>query len=437
MNESLVSPGEWQALLHSPDAWRQAGVFLLGAGAMWLLGSFLRGRLAPIVEPGGVTGVGRTAVRTTAIALIPALFWLWLAIAAAIFRKLGYPTDILRPAMYLIGAAALIRASVFVLRHSFSPGSRLKAWEGTLAATIWLVVALHILGWLPLVEQVLDEYALVFGSLRISLYNVVTFALLIGLLLLAALWLSTAIRWRVVRSEVLDDSMKHAVTKLATFVLLIVAVLTAMVAAGIDLTAFAVFGGALGVGLGLGLQRVVSNFVSGFILAFEGSIREGDIISIGSQRGRVVAMHARHIVVHADDGVDVLVPNENLLTSNITNWSYEGDRTVRFSVPLQVSYDNDPEAVMALMVRLAREHPRVLARPEPSAVIVGFGDSGLNLELRGWIEDVERGVGDVRSDICRRVWQEFKAAGISISYPRVRLVGLANGQTSEAKDASD
>ena len=425
METLLPSPSEWHALLHSPDTWRQAGIFILGAAAMWLLGSFLRGRLDPIIKPGGVTGVSRTALRTTAIALIPALFWIWLAVFAAIFRRHGLPTDLLRPAMFLVGAAAIIRPGVFVLRHSFSPGSRLKAWEGILTATIWTIVSLHILGWLPAVEQLLDEHSLTFGNLRISLYNIITFALLIGLLMLAALWVSTAIRWRVARSQALDESMKHAVSKLATFVLLTLAVLAAMVAAGIDPTAFAVFGGALGVGLGLGLQRVVSNFVSGFILAFEGSIREGDTISVGNQRGRVIALHARHVVVHTDDGVDVLVPNENLLTSEITNWSYEGDRRVRLNVPLQISYDNDPETAMTLMTRIAREHPRVLADPPPAVAVTGFGDSGLNLELRSWIEDI--GAGDVRSDLCRRLWQEFKTAGISIAHPQrqVRLLGTA------------
>src|SRR6185436_3579374 len=126
-----------------------------------------------------------------------------------------------------------------------------------------------------------------------------------------------------------DASMKLALTKLTTFTLGTLAVLAAMVSAGIDLTTFAVFGGALGVGLGLGLQRVVSNFVSGFVLAFEGSIQPGDRITVSGQKGKVIALHARYVVVHTDDGLDLLVPNENLATSEIVNWSYDGDRRVR------------------------------------------------------------------------------------------------------------
>lgn len=425
MDNFLPTRAWWRAFLSSPDSWWQIGVLLFGAAATWLLGSYLRGRLDPIIKPGVVTGVRRTAVRTTAIALIPALFWAWVATGAMIFRKNGLATDVLRPAMYLIGAAAIIRAGVFVLRHRFSPGSRLKAWEGVLSTTIWTIVALHILGWLPYVEQALDEYALTFGSVRVSLYNLVSFVLLTAFLLLIALWVSNAIGWRVAKSTVLDLTMKRALNKLAMFTLATLAVVTAMVAAGIDLTAFAVFGGALGVGLGLGLQRVVSNFVSGFILAFEGSIREGDSVKFGGASGRVKALHARHAVIRTDDGFDLLVPNENILTSEITNCSYEGDRVVRLNLPLQISYEDDPEQALQLLNAAAREDQRVLADPAPVAIVIGFGDSGINLELRVWIDDQDRGQAYIRSDLCRRIWRDFKAAGITIPYPQreVRLLG--------------
>jgi small-conductance mechanosensitive channel len=425
MDDLLLSRSWWRMVLSTPDGWWQIAVLVIGAGATWLLGQYLRGRLETITRPGGVVGVGRTAVRTTALALIPALFWAWVAIAAAIFRKQGFATDLLRPAMFLIGAAAIIRAGVFVLRHSFSPGSRLKAWEGALSVTIWTIVALHILGWLPLVEQMLDEYALSFGRLRISIYNVVTFALVTALLLLVALWISNAIRGRVAKSAVLDESMKFALGKLSTFLLLALAVITSMVVAGIDLTAFAVFGGALGVGIGLGLQRIVSNFVSGFILAFEGSIRLGDWITVDGVRGRVSALHARHIVVRTEDGLDLLVPNENLLTSQITSWSYEGDYKVRILAPVQIGYGDDPEAALELLLAVAREHPKVLQHPAPAAMLTSFGDSGIQLELRCWIEDLEYGASCVRSEINRGIWQKFRAAGISIPFPQreVRLVG--------------
>src|SRR3972149_2244590 len=308
--DALPSSETIRDFLNAPSTWWQIGIFLAGLLLAKLIGDRLLPRLQSAAEAGGIEGMRRTAVRSGALALVPLLLWLWLLAFSALLRNQGWPASLLRPAMILAGALAVIRMGVFVLRHSLSPGGPLKAWEGVLTVTIWTLVALHILGWQPWVEQMLDEYALTFGTVRVSLLNVLSFALSIAVMLLLALWLSSAIRGRVARSRALDESMKIALSKLIKFVLLTLAVLAAMVSAGIDITAFAVFGGALGVGLGLGLQRVVSNFVSGFILAFEGPIRPGDRITIGHQRGQVSALHARHAVVHTEDGLDILVPNE-------------------------------------------------------------------------------------------------------------------------------
>jgi small-conductance mechanosensitive channel len=403
--------------LNSPSTWLQIGVFVAGFLVVKLIAHWLLPRLQTITQPGVIEGMRRTAVRSGALALVPLLLWLWLLAAGAILRNHDWDTGLLRPAMILAGALAVIRMGVFVLRHSFSPGGPLKAWEGVLTVTIWTLVALHILGWQPWVEQMLDDYALTFGTVRVSLLNVLSFALSIAFLLLVALWLANAIRNRVDRSRALEDSMKIALAKLIRFVLLTLAVLAAMVTAGFDITAFAVFGGALGVGIGLGLQRVVSNFVSGFILAFEGSIRPGDVISFGTTFGTVRALHTRHIVIRTRDGMDILVPNENLMTSDITNWSYEGDRHIRLRLPVQISYEDDPEHAIGRLTRIALEHDRVLKDPAPAAVLAGFGDNGVNLELLVWIEDPERGA-EVRSDLFQLIWKDFKAAGITFPFPQ-------------------
>ncbi|MBI3778943.1 MAG: mechanosensitive ion channel [Gammaproteobacteria bacterium] len=415
--EALPSSTAIRDFLNSPFTWWQIGLFLAGLLIAKLIGDRLLPRLQSVTEAGGIEGMRRTAMRTGALALVPLLLWLWLLAVSAILRNQGWPTGLLRPAMILAGALAVIRMGVFVLRHSLSPGGPLKAWEGVLTVTIWTLVALHILDWLPWIEQLLDDYALSFGKVRISLLNVVSFVLSIAVMLLVALWLANAIRNRVQQSRVLEDSMKIALSKLVKITLLTLAVLMAMMMAGIDITAFAVFGGALGVGLGLGLQRVVSNFVSGFILVFEGSIRPGDVISFGNTFGTVRALHTRHIVIRTRDGMDILVPNENLMTSDITNWSYEGDRRIRLRLPVQTGYDDDPEQVIVRLERIAREHGRVLKNPAPAAVVSGFGDNGVNLELLVWIDNPEHG-GDVRSDLFQRIWKDFKTAGISLPFPQ-------------------
>ena len=410
-------------LLSTASTWRQlalvAAAFLLAL----LAGHFLQQRLQPMVRPGTASGFGRTALRTGILALFPLLWWLALLLTLAWLRRRGEPIDVLRLAVYLVGALAFIRMSVFVLRHSFSPGSRLKAWEWALTVTIWGLVALQVLGLLPGVVEVLDEHAVTFGQMRLSLYTLTSFVLSIALLSLLALWLTNGIQSLLRRSQALDDSIKLVLNKLTRFLLLTLAVVVAMTTAGIDLTALAVFGGALGVGLGLGLQRIVSNFVSGIVLAFEGSIRPGDVISVGNTFGVVRGLHARYIEVRDRDGKDILIPNESLVTAEIVNWSH-GDKNVRFRLPVQISYQSDPEIAMAIMEQAARDTARVLADPPPVARLMGFGENGINLELRLWVNDPENGANNVRSDVYLRIWRAFRSAEISIPAPQreVRLI---------------
>ncbi|MGE5242288.1 MAG: mechanosensitive ion channel family protein [Bacteroidota bacterium] len=413
----LPSSAVIRDFLNSPSTWSQAGIILAGLLLAVFIGGWLQRRLQALAQPGAMEGVGRTAVRTGALGLIPLLLWLWLLAAIEILRRHGGETGLLHPAMILAGAAAVIRMGVFALRHTFNPGGVLKAWEGVLTVTIWTLVALHILGWLPFVEDMLGDYAVYFGQVRISLYTAASFLFSVALFLLAALGIAGALGNRIRRSRVLDDSMKIALSKLIKFVLLVLAVLIAMVTAGIDITALTLFGGALGVGLGFGLQRVVANFVSGFILAFEGSVRPGDVISYGNTYGTVKALHTRHVVIRTRDGLDIIVPNENLLTSDITNWSYEGDRRIRVRLPVQISYSDDPEAALQRLERLALEQEHVLQEPAPIAFLLGFGDNGVNLELLAWVDDPDYSL-EVRSALYRKIWNDFRGAGISFPFPQ-------------------
>lgn len=426
--------GAARELLTTPETWSQLGIVAAAFVLAYLTGAFLQRRLQPVVQPGMLKGIGRTAMRTGVLALIPLLWWLLLLGAKAWMGRHGHAINVLQVAVSLVGALALIRMGVFVLRHSFSPGSKLKAWEWILTVTIWTLVALHILGLLPLAVEILDEHAWTFGSTRVSLYTVVSFVLSIALLSLVALWLTNAVQAMLRRSQALDDSIKLVLSKLTRFVFLVLAVVVAMVTAGIDLTAFAVFGGALGVGVGLGLQRIVSNFVSGIILAFEESIRIGDVLNVGTTFGVVRALHARHIVVRDRDGRDILIPNETLLTAEIVNWSY-GDKNVRFRLPVQISYQDDPEQAMAIMLEAARGTPRVLAEPEPAVRLLGFGENGIDLELRLWIHDPENGVNNVRSEVYLKIWRGFRAAGITIPYPQ-RDLHLIRTRPAPAADRS-
>ncbi|HHJ18070.1 MAG TPA: mechanosensitive ion channel [Gammaproteobacteria bacterium] len=320
----------------------------------------------------------------------------------------------------LMLSLAGIRLAVYVLRKALRPGPAAKAWETLISTSIWILVALHLLGWLPDIARALDAFGYSFGNVRISLFTVLQFAVAVGALMVLATWMSQIIEQALTRSTHISAGVKVGLSKTVKFGLYTLAGLVSLNAVGIDLSALTVFGGALGVGIGFGLQRIASNFISGFILVFDGSIRPGDVISINQKFGWVQELRARYIVVRDRDGVETLIPNENLITTEVINWSYS-DKQVRIKLPVQISYEDDPEVAMEVLLKAAEASPRVLQNPPPAARMMGFGDSGVELELRVWIRDPEDGVGIVHSDINVAIWKGFKAAGITIPYPQQDL----------------
>ncbi|MFL6652456.1 MAG: mechanosensitive ion channel family protein [Sulfurifustaceae bacterium] len=419
--ETVPLPELMQSLLPSLNEaatwWQLAVIVSGGLLALWL-GHHLRLRLQRVIGPPTMDGLRRVAVRTGALVSVPFLFWLWLIAGAALLRHWQkIRTDLLHYFILGAGAFTLVRMGVFVLRHSFSPGSRLKAWEGALTVTIWSLLALHIFGWLPLVNDVLDEYAIEIAQTRISLLTVASFVLSMLLLLILYLWIVKALDVRIHRAQSLDASMKAALTKLTRLVLLTLAVLAALITAGIDLTTLTVVGGALGVGIGLGLQRTVSNYVSGFVLIFEESVRPGDVITIGEAFGVVQALNSRHVVVRTSDGVDVLIPNEELVTQRITSWSYR-DRNVRVRVSVHISHNDNPEQALALLEEVGRSESRVLANPAAQAFVTSLGENGIHLELAVWINDPENSIAELRSRLNRKIWRAFSEHGIQLASTR-------------------
>ncbi|WP_240924014.1 mechanosensitive ion channel family protein [Mariprofundus ferrooxydans] len=252
---------------------------------------------------------------------------------------------------------------------------------------------------------------------------------------LLALWLANVIEQSLNRSEHFSSSARVALAKFSRFFLITIAILIAMDAVGIDLTALAVFGGAVGVGIGFGLQRITSNFISGFILLLDRSIKPGDVITVRDKFGWVQELHARYIVVRDRDGVETLIPNENLVTSEVINWSYS-DPNLRMKIRVQISYDDDPEQAMELMLDCARASPRVLTEPEPLCRLIDFGDNGIVLELRIWIADPQNGLGGPRSEVNLAIWRAFKQTGITIPYPQ-RDIHIKNGGRASIAEAGD
>lgn len=397
------------------------------AGGAWFFHRYTQSLVDQKLGSEEKKGLRRVALRGAERIVFPISMLLLVAIGKFALNQLEIKTALLNIALPLLLSLAAIRISVYAIRRAFTPGPAIRAWEGIISTLAWSIVALHLLGWLPDVLQALDGPAIKLGTERFSLLTSIKLLLSVALFVVLANWLSRFIDMRASRSVHISASMRVVLTKFSRFFLYSLAILIALDTVGIDLTTLTVFGGALGVGIGFGLQRIVSNFISGFILLFDRSIKPGDVISIGERFGWVVALHARYIVVKDRDGVETLIPNENLITSEVTNWSYS-DRQVRVKLPVQVSYDSDPEFAMKLMVEACENNERVLKNPAPQSRLLAFGDNGINLELRIWLNDPEKGVGGVKTDVNLGIWKRFKQHGISIPFPQ-RDVRIISGQT--------
>jgi small-conductance mechanosensitive channel len=409
--------GSWYTFVRNPLFWWEVVVLVLAATGAVLVHRALSQGLVERTEKSADFTVRHLALKTLQRTLFPISMLLGVLAGRALLVHQGNPVHLLNLAVPLLTSLATIRIIVYLLRKTFRPGPLVKAWENLIGTSVWIVVALQLLGWLPAVLEGLNGMAVQVGGNRISALAVIKLVLAVALLWLLALWLARIIENRVSQADYVNASMQVALAKLSKFVLLLLAFLLALEAVGIDLTALTVFGGALGVGLGFGLQRIASNFISGFIVLFDRSIRPGDVITIGDKFGWVQELRARYVVVKDRDGVERLIPNEMLITNEVINWSFS-DRNVRLKIPVSISYDNEPEQALALLREAAMANPRVLADPEPATRLMAFGDNGIQLELRVWIQDPQAGLANVRSDINLAIWRAFKGAGIVIPYPQ-------------------
>ncbi|MEJ2213394.1 MAG: mechanosensitive ion channel [Gammaproteobacteria bacterium] len=289
-----------------------------------------------------------------------------------------------------------------------------------IAYSAWSVAALNIFGLLTPVVEVLDSWFINIGEARVSPLTV----LKVGLALWLSLWLASGLaalaERNLIKAESVSPAMRVLGAKLVKISLFTIAFLIAVSAVGIDLTAFAVFSGALGVGLGFGLQKIFSNLVSGVILLMDRSIKPGDVIAVGDSFGWINHLGARYASVITRNGVEHLIPNEELITQRVENWSYSDD-LVRLKIPIGISYNSDVRKAMELCVEAAKTVSRVHHEPEPRCQLIGFGDSSVNLELRIWINDPSNGRANVISEVLLGVWDRFHEHDIQIPFPQQDL----------------
>jgi small-conductance mechanosensitive channel len=398
------------------------GTVLLG---MSLLVGFLISRLVARWQPLAANHLARE------VALIAAPYGamlLLLLLSQSIESLDALDPRFITLSIELLALLAAIHGLAFLVRVSLSRNHQLRAWEFRGAILVWLFAATHVLGWLQAFIGMLDSILVMPtkpGDASLTVWTIIRSLFTVVAFLLVSAWVGRALERRIQNIQGLASGTRIAVSKFVYAFLIGLGALMGLSASGLNLAAFSIFGGALGLGLGFGLQAIAANFVSGFVLLMDKSIKPGDVISftglIGTHTegfGWVQELRGRYVVIRDRDGVETLVPNQNLITNQVINWSYS-DKRVRLKLPVRVSYDSDPEEAMRVLLQAATCSPRILKDPTPVARLMGFHEYGLDMELRFWIADPEAGVNNVRSDVNRAIWRIFKENNIRI--PRAQL----------------
>jgi len=420
MNENTVASSKLLVELLSGDGLNEAIAVLIVIAI-----AIISGRIAKTV----LTRIGSDVmVRPwtgrlieTAVILTPYLVAaLLIGLAENTARQFGIAYNVLALSSQLVVALGVVRIAVYCLRLLLGDTSLVARRETRITLVLWLGLGFELLGWFNWLEDTLDAIDLLPGKSVFSLW-----ALLKGLIVITAFVVITsviarAIERRVMLLETLAPSTRVGISKFAYFLLISLGILLGINAAGVDLTALTVLTGAIVFGLGFGIRDITANFVSGFVLLMDKSIKPGDVISFTQHTGTtsenfgwVQELRGRYVVVRDRDGVESLVPNQNLIINSVINWSYS-DQRVRLRLPVMISYDDDPELALELLIKATSDHPRILRDPGPVSRLMSFENYGMKLEARFWIRDPMNGVNNVRSDVNRKIWQLFKEHGIKI-----------------------
>ncbi len=312
----------------------------------------------------------------------------------------------------------VIRVGVKVLQATFAESRWIKPLEQTISWVAWMAMVLWVSGLLPVILNELDLITWKVGGTTLSVRNILEGMVTAGAVLIITLWISAGIESRLLRSATGGElSLRKAASNAVRAVLMFVGLMMAMSAVGIDLTALSVLGGAVGVGIGLGLQKLAANYVSGFVILTERSMRIGDVVRVDGFEGQITQINARYTVVRSQTGRESIVPNEMLITQRVENLSL-ADPKVNQSVSVTVGYDSQVEQVMALLLEAALSQPRVLREPAPAVQLANFGADGLEFSVAYWIDDLENGQGNLRSEINLAILKTLREHGIDIPYPQ-------------------
>lgn len=418
---------EIYADLNTPAILVELLVLAVSMGLAWVLSGRLQKRFkqqTPESWSMEFDGVNR--------AVFPLLALIFVTLARYGLHHIQH-TSALFLASKLLLAMAVVRVAVYALRYIFHPSSWLRATENAIVSVVWGALALHFLGVLPEIADALNDINFGVGKHRVTLLLLIQAVFTVVVTLILSLWLSRVIEIKLMTAEQIDMNLRVVMTKLVRILLSLVGVLVALSAIGFDITLLSVFGGALGVGLGFGLQKIASNYVSGFIILLDNSLHLGDVLTVEGHQGVVHQLKTRYLVLRKGDGTEVVIPNETLITSAVVNHSYS-NRNTQIELALQVSYDSPLEVAMQLLKDAAYTQVRVLKQPEPSVVIKGFGENGIDLKLQVWVSDPENGATALQSALFLEIWRCFQKNDISIPFPQREVRMLVHDDRNLIKD---
>jgi small-conductance mechanosensitive channel len=418
--KQLVDPDTVAAYFKQALDWLNGNVFVSGTLnqlaiilAACVVAKFFEPRLRHWTEAAVAGTRIESQARQIAVYTGPLTFpllWLILQWFSVFMTESAALSNILIEAVVsLLTAWVAIRLASGFIRDPF--------WSRTVAVVAWTIAALNIVDLLDPTIRFLDAIAFSFGNVRVSVLGVMKGMIAVGVLMWAALALSRLIENRLRAIPSVTPSAQVLIGKTLRITLITVAILMGISSIGIDLTVLAVFSGGIGVGIGFGLQKIFANLVSGFILLMDRSLKPGDIITLGNSFGEINKLSARYVSVITRDGIETLIPNEELISTRVENWSFS-DNNVRMRIPFGVSYNADIHKARELALMAAAEVERVLKTPHPVCNLLEFGDSSVNFELRVWIADPVNGFGNIKHRINMRLWDLFKENDIEIPFPQ-------------------
>jgi small-conductance mechanosensitive channel len=402
----------------SPWFYLQLGLVMAGAGISFAAGTAIRSHTDPDKLAMGWPTPLRMMLRVLVSHSSTAVFAVLMRIARMVMHELTWPSR-----SYLLSISAKLALAWLVIRLLTSV-IRNEFFVRLVSLSAWLVAALSIVGQLDPTIDALDSVSVMVGGLRLTPLLLIKLAVLLSVALWVTNIASNFAESRIVSSGDLTPSIQVLLVKIIRLALMAFAVAATMSAVGIDLSALAIFSGAAGVGIGFGLQKIIANFISGIILLADKSVKPGDLVTIGDSSGRISAMKTRYISVAAGDGREFLIPNEDLVTQKVTNWTYT-DKNTLVKVSFGTNYDADPRLVCKLAADIASAHPRATRGKPPNCILTEFAEAGMKFALTFWIPDPD-GMDNVKSDVMLALWEAFKREGIRVPYP-VREIRVRGG----------